>query len=560
MRLGIRVRALALATLGLTAAAACGNSTSSGNGATPASPDKQVFNVNINTEPSTLDPTQQQWVYEADIGRNIYEALLRPKADLSDVQGAAAQSWDVSSDGLTWTFHLRSDGKYSDGNPVKAGDFVASYKRILDPTVAAPYADPFFDGNIAGAQNYGSTDAKDANAVKAFLDGIGVSAPDDKTFVVKLQHPAPYFKWVASLWLAAPIEASDLAAGGASFGAVSADAPTKIHGNGQFMLSEVLPKDHITLVPNPHYRTQPKLQKVVLFEISDVNQEYAKFQNGELSMSAIPPADVSSVQSDPTLSKELVSLPTLLTYWIDFNTTKAPLNNPDLRLALSKSIDRATWVTNVEKRGTPFNSMIPKGMPGYQPNLNDQAFDCTAAKALLAKAKTEGVTDAQLANLHFEYRNSPTNKTNSEFYQQQWQSCLGINVILDAKESKTVSHDLGTLNYMISGLSGWQADYPDGQDWFDIFITGSGNQFSGWSDKAYDTAVAAGDSAPKDSDRYASYAMAQQILVQQAPVAFIFQQQKLYLKSPKVQGLVDTPLDDDWAGDVASASTMYIAA
>ena len=560
MHLGFRFRALTLATAGLVmAVAACGPQSGGGNG-NQAPPDKQVLRVNINTEPSTLDPTQQQWVYEADLGRNQYEALVRAKADLSDVEGAAASSWDISSDGLTWTFHIRSGEKYSDGNPVVASDFVASYKRILDPTIAAPYADPFFDGTIAGAQDYANIDAKDASAVSKFVAGLGVSAPDDKTFVVKLQNPAPWFKWVASLWLAAPIEKSDLAAGGSSFGAVSADAPTKLHGNGPFTLSEVVPKDHITLVPNKNYRTQPILQKVIYYEISDANVEYANFQNGQLDMTeGVPPADVATVKGDPKLSKELKTSDTLLTYWIDYNVKKPPLDNGDLRLALSKSIDRDSYVHNILKDvGKPFNQFIPKGMPGYEA-IDTQAFDCNAAKADLAKAKAAGVTDAQLNGMHYEYRNSPTRKTTAEFFQSQWQSCLGINVTLDAKESKAVSKDLGTGNYQISGLSGWQADYPDPQDWYDIFITGSGNQFSNWSNSQYDADVKKGDTTAKNSDRLAAYSDAQKILTKEAPVTFIFQSEKFYLLSNKVQGQVSTPLDDDWYGDLASATTMYIS-
>jgi oligopeptide transport system substrate-binding protein len=559
MQLGFRFRAFTLATAGLVmAVAACGPSNGGSGGAAMASPDKQVLRVNIGTEPSTLDPTQQQWVYEASVGRIQYEALVKAKSDLSDVEGAAASSWDISSDGLTWTFHIRDGEKYSDGHPVVASDFVASYKRILDPTIAAPYADPFFDGTIAGAQNYANIDAKDSNAVSTFLSGLGVSAPDAKTFVVKLQNPAPWFKWVASLWLAAPIEASDLS--NSKFGQVSSDAPTVMHGNGAFEISEVVPKDHITLVPNPNYRTKPNLQKVIYYEITDANVEYANFQNGQLDMTeGVPPADVSTVKNDPKLSKELKTASQLTTFWIDYNTTKPPLNNPDLRMALSKSIDRASLVHNVFKDvGVPFNQFIPKGMPGYEA-INDQAFDCNAAKADLAKAKAAGVTDAQLNSMHYEYRNSPTRKTTSEFIQSQWQSCLGINVTLDAKESKSVSHDLGTLNYQISGLSGWQADYPDPQDWMDIFITGSGNQFSGWSNSQYDSDVKKGDTAAKTSDRLAAYSDAQKILVQQAPVTFLYQAENFYLLSNKVQGQVATPLDDYWYGDLASATSMYIS-
>jgi ABC-type oligopeptide transport system substrate-binding subunit len=561
MHLGFRLRASALAVAGVCVAAACGGGNGTG-GINAAPPDKQVLNVNIDTEPSTLDPTQEQWVYEFDAGHAMYEGLVTPNAADTDVVGAAASSWDISSDGLTWTFHLRSDGKYSDGHPVVAGDFVATYKRILDPTIAAPYADPFFDGNIAGAQDYANVDAKNATAVKTFLDGIGVSAPDDKTFVVKLQKAAPYFKWVASLWMASPIEASDLAAGGATFGAVTADAPTKIHGNGPYKLGEVVPKDHITLVPNTNYRTQPKLQKVNLLEITDANVEFAKFQNGELDITrGVPPLDVATVNGDPKLSKEVVKGPSLLTWWIDFNTTKAPFNNKNLRVAFSKSLDRASYVHNILKDvGTPITSMIPNGMQPFDSAAGPQGYDCTAAKAALAQAKSEGVTDAQLNSIHYEYANSSTRKTSSEFFQQQWQSCLGINVTLDAIDSQTHSHHLRTGNYQIGGVSGWQADYPDGQDWFDIFITGSGNQFSNWSNSQYDTLVTKGDTAPKTADRIAAYTQAQTILEQEAPVMFLFQNEKFFLMSSKVKSATIHPLDGDWAGDIASQTSMYISA
>lgn len=560
MQLGLRLRAITLATAGVFAAAACGGGPTGGPNVAP--PDKQVLRVNIDTEPSTLDPVQQQWVYEANVGRTVFEALVRPKADLSDVEAAAASSWKISPDGLTWTFTLRPDGKYSDGTPVKAADFVYSYKRILDPTIAAPYADPYFDGIIAGAQNYGNIDAKDPKAVKAFLDGIGVSAPDDKTFVVKLQNPAPWFKWVISLWLAAPLKQSNVeSVGSANFGAVSPQAPTQIIGNGPFKISEVVAKDHITLVPNPNYRVKPILQKIVLLEISDSNKEFAAFQNGEVDITrGVPPANVATVLGDPKLSKQVLRGPTLLVWWIWINVKKKPFDNPDMRLAFAKSIDRDSYVKNVLKGiGTPTLSFIAKGEVGYDPT-DDQKFDCTAAKASLAKAKAAGVTDQQLANIHYQYRNSPTRKTSAEFFQAQWQQCLGVNVILDAKESKAASKDLHSGNYTLSGVSGWQADYPDQQDWWDTMTTGSGNNFAQWSNKDFDALVNKGDIAPKESDRNAAYSAANKIMLKEAPLILLFQDEKFLLVSSKLKGYTRTPLDDDWIGDVSTATTMYISA
>src|SRR5436853_2744489 len=238
MHLGVSIRALALATAGVFAAVACGPTTTTGNNQAP--PDKQVLRVNIDTEPGTLDPTQQQWVYEAAVGRNVFEALTRPKGDLSDVEGAAASSWTISPDGLTWTFKIRSGEKFSDGTPVTASDFVYGYKRLLDPTVAAAYEYNF--EMIAGASGYARVDAKSASAVRSFLNGLGLSAPDSQTFVIKLDHPAPYFKWMTSLWVAVPLKIADVDAAGADFGAVTAESTATLHGNGPFVYADLVPQ------------------------------------------------------------------------------------------------------------------------------------------------------------------------------------------------------------------------------------------------------------------------------------------------------------------------------
>jgi len=126
-------------------------------------------------------------------------------------------------------------------------------------------------------------------------------------------------------------------------------------------------------------------------------------------------------------------------------------------------------------------------------------------------------------------------------------------------ESQTHSRNFRTLNYWIGGVSGWQADYPDGQDWMDIFLTGSGNQFCGWSNKQYDDLVNKGDNAPAQADRDSAYSQAQKILEQEAPVMFLYQDEKFLLIASKVKGYTKTALDDDWIGDVATATTMYIS-
>src|SRR5438093_5224134 len=204
MHLRVGVGAFTLATAGFVLATACGP-TSGPTSQDLAPNDKQVLNVNDGTEPNSYDPTQQTYTYEAGVGREVFETLLKPNAKGDDVQSASAESYKVSDDGLTYTFKIRSNAKWSDGQALKAADFVYGYKHLLSPALAAGYVDPFFDSTIAGADGYGSVDVSSATAIDSFLTGLGVSAPDDKTFVIKLQHPAAFFKWDVTLEAAAAI-------------------------------------------------------------------------------------------------------------------------------------------------------------------------------------------------------------------------------------------------------------------------------------------------------------------------------------------------------------------
>ncbi|HEY6116389.1 MAG TPA: ABC transporter substrate-binding protein, partial [Candidatus Dormibacteraeota bacterium] len=189
------VRALALAAVGLFAISACGGNGAPSGQLAPA--DKQILNVNDGTEPNSYDPSQESYTYEAGVSRQVFETLLKSNQAGTDVEAAAATSYDVSSDGLTYTFHLRS-AKWSDGKPVTAADFVYGYKHLLNPALAAPYVDPFFDTTIKGADGYASVDVTKADAIDTFLSGLGLAAPDTNTFTITLQHPAAFFKWVVT--------------------------------------------------------------------------------------------------------------------------------------------------------------------------------------------------------------------------------------------------------------------------------------------------------------------------------------------------------------------------
>ena len=536
----LRVPAV-LTVIGLLVAA-CG---SGSTGTTSNLAKTQTLRVNINTEPNSLDPGQEQYDYEGAIGNSISEALVKVKPDLSDVAGAAAQSWSVSSDGLTWTFHLRSNGKWNDGKPVTGADFVTAWQRILDPRLAAPYADPFFDGTVAGAQDYASLDpTKDAAKIPAFLSGLGLSAPDANTFVVKLQQPAPYFKWIASLWMSAPVRKDVIDQYGSDKWATS---PTSLITNGQYKVSEMVSKDHITLVPNTYYwGGAPTLTSIVNYEIADDNQAYAKYLTNELDLVNVPLANTDLVKNDAKLKNEIKFVPQLTVFWMDFNTRKPPFDNKQARLAFSKAVDRNALANNVLKgRSVPANYFIPKGMNGYRPDLGKvQDYDPAAAKTML----TQAVGDPSKITIDFLIRNSTANKQIGEYLADQLQTNLGVKVNQVVIDSKTVTTRLRKHDYQLY-VGGWGADYPDDQDWYDIWMTGSGNVFGGYSNPAYDSLVKKADAEPDAKKRQDLYDQAQKILLDDAGGGMLYQRNYMFLVKPYVQNLTTTPIDAATIGD-----------
>ncbi|MCA1648554.1 MAG: peptide ABC transporter substrate-binding protein, partial [Chloroflexi bacterium] len=385
----------------------------------------QEITVNaLQGEPDNLDPNRSNFNTEAAVIRQVFEPLLTFDKDLKPVP-AAASSYDVSTDGKTYTFHLRAGAKWSDGQPVTAKDFVYSFKRILDPATAADYATFFTDAGIVGAADY--------NANKGSADNVGITAPDDNTLEIKLDSPSGYFPNIVALWVAAPLRQDIIQKAGDGW----AQDPSTYIGNGPFKLSEWVHQDHITLVPNPNYvGTKPTLQKVTLLMVTSGEADYAAYRNNERDWTLVPDADVAAVRSDPQLSKEAHEYTELVTFWLVMNNAKPPLDKPLVRKAFARAIDRTAMIRDVSAGvGKPATSMIPPGMPGYQADLGkDIEFEAAAAKDLLKQA---GYADpAQFPQLHFKFATTTANQSRAEFIQGQLKQNLGIDIVLDSMESK----------------------------------------------------------------------------------------------------------------------------
>lgn len=533
---------IVMAGIGLVLAACGGGGTSGGGNGNMASADKQILRTNSGTEPNSFDPGQQTYDYEGLIGRNTFETLLKPKSDLSDVTGAAASSYDVSSDGLTYTFHIRTNAKWSDGVPLKASDFVYGFQRLLDPSLAAGYVDPFFDLTIAGGANYANVDPKNASAVSSFIQGLGVSAPDDHTFVVKLAQPAGYFKWVVTLWVSAPIRKDLVGSNYTSW----ASNPASIVGNGLFKISEEVPKDHVTLVPNPYYwGDKPHIQKWTDYFIEDSNQAFSKYQTGELDVLNVPLSLADSISGNSTLKSQEHRFPSLGTFWLTPNLQVAPFNNAKVREAVSHAIDRNTLVNSVAKgQYLARQSFIPQGMNGYNPDSGSgQNYDPAAGKAAL---QASGLPTSAYDTVKLLTRATTTNQLINQYLVNQINTNLGVHWTLDVVDSKTVTSRIRHAQFQIYGPDGWGADYPDEQDWYDIFTTGSchGLNWGCPNNSQYDSLVSKGDGALKQADRQSFYDQADKLIQSNFWVIFLYNRPDWDLVKPYVQGMTVTADDE----------------
>ncbi len=550
VRLGTR-RAIAAAIAAAFVAATGCNSPVLTQG--PRLAKTQALRVQLDDQPQSLDPGQSQYPFETAVLRLIDEPLLRPSNDLSGVVPAAASSYEVDSGGTRWTFHLRHDAKYWDGQAVKAQDFVFAWRRLMDPRLSAPTA-TFFANTIFNGDKVALLDPqRDATRIDAGLQSLGLAASDDYTFQVNLTRPDPAFIWIAAMPSGSPIRQDVVTANGDQW----SGSPETLLSNGPFKVSEMVANDHLTLVPNPDYwGPKPELKTITYEIVNDGAAALAKFRNGELDVLDVKPAQAAVVAADSQLLRELVKTPALTTWWIAFRVTSPRLASSRVRLALAQAIDRDALVKQVfQGQAQPVDTFIPQGMQGYAPELGDaQKFDVAQARATLASA---GVSAAQLNGLKFSYdRNSDFSQATATFVRDQLKTNLGVTIALDPLDPNTLGSRLGNGTFEIAGPFGWTADYPDPADWFSIFETTNSNDDSLYQNGRYDSLVGVASTDLQAARRQQEYREAQRLLLNDAPAAFLAQALSWHLVQPYVKGLTANAVED-WPGELAPA-TIYI--
>jgi oligopeptide transport system substrate-binding protein len=549
-----RLRALALAVLVLTAALACSPSSPTLTQGTRLDKD-QTLRVLLDDQPASLDPGQTQYPYETAVLRAISEPLMRPTADMNGVTPAAAQSYEVSSNGMIFAFHLRRTAQYWDGTRVLAQDFVFAWQRLIDPRLASP-SEALFAADVLNGDKVSLLDPqRDAAKLNAAVATLGLKATDDDTFQVTLSHRDPAFVWLAAMPAGAPIR-QDIVKGSGDKWATS---PDTLVTNGPFKVTEMVPNDHLTVVPNPHYwAAGPTLTAIDFVIVNDGAAALAKFKNGELDEMDVQPAQAAGVAGDTKLSRELLKTPSLTIYWLVFRVTSPPLNNAKVRRALAEAIDRRAFVAQVfQGQGMPAETFIPKGMHGYAPGVGGSAqkFDAAEARATLAAS---GVSAKQLSGIKFSYdRSLDFQKATASFVRGQIKANLGVDVTLQALDTNTFNSRLNAGDFQIAGPLGWTADYPDPADWYPVFFTTSSNNVGRYQNQQYDNFVRVAGADIQADRRDQEYQQAQQILVGDAPVAFLAQTLNWNLLQPYVRGVTATSVDE-WPGALFPTQ-IYIA-
>ena len=488
--------------------------------------EESVLVWNIGADPKTLDPGLNSASDGGHVINNTFEGLTR------EIDGALtpamATSWDVSEDQKTYTFHVREGMKWSDGQALTANDFEYAWSRVLDPATASEYAWIF-----------------DAANVDTF------EATDELTFVVNLKAPTPWFLGLTTFYTFFPVREDMVNA--KEDGLWAKDGSLAV-SNGPFKLTEYETGDKLVLVKNDNYwrAEEVKLDKIVGRMIVEASTALTAYQAGELDINGtIPSAEIPGlIAEDPTF----MIFPQLGTYYYSFNTTVAPLDNVDVRRALTLAIDRKAIVETVTKGGQmPASTMIPGAILDAEGNVFNEmtgnyGIDATAnveeAQALLAKAgfaNGEGFPDFELL-----YNTSEGHQKIAEAIQEMWKTNLNIDITLTNQEWAVFQDTRTQGNFQIA-REGWIGDYTDPLTFLDMFRTGGTMNHTQWGSDKYDQLL--DDSMMAEGQgRYEMLFEADKVLMDAAVVMPVYYYTDIMMVAKKVQGWELTNLSTYYFG------------
>ncbi len=487
-----------------------------------------VFRMNLAAEPPTLDPTLCTDNVSLRALTNLMEGLTAYDADLRTIPAAAAR-WERLDGGRRVRFHLRPDGRWSDGRPVTARDFEYSWKRLLDPATAAEYAYFLFD--VEGAQEYNARKTTDPSTV-------GVTAIDERTLEVRLRRPVVFFPTITTFAVLFPVRADVIARHGDGW-----TEPGRFVGNGPYTLTGWRHEYKVTLAPNPRFRRPPRSDGVSFFMVNERTVELALYERGDLDFAFLAPLDIPRFERHPDFRRK----PMLRADYYGFNCRRPPFGDPRVRCAFSRAIDRSVFPRVLHGGEIPMTSWIPPGMLAHERSIG-LAFDPGRARRDLADAGFPG--GRGFPEVEVAYNAAEETKLVAESLQSQWREALGVRVRLRQVEWKAYLKEISTDPPGIWRL-GWGADYPDPDNFMNLFTASSGQNHTGWSSARFDALVAAAAVETGPEKRKALYDDAQRILCEtDAPIMPLYCRAQNFLVSPRVRGLAINAMDYLYLADV----------
>ena len=500
----------------------------------------KILTIEMGPEVESIDPALNTTNDGANYLTYLFDNLLRTDKD-GKVVPSLAQKYEVSDDGLTWTFHLRDGLKWSDGSDFTANDFVYSWQRMVDPDVAAPYAETVL-GMVEGYDEaIGKPDEKGNQTTTPDITKLRVEAPDDKTFVVHMSHPTPYFDKLAAFAALSPVKKDVVEAKPDGW---TLDPKTYI-STGPFKLAEWKSGSYLMLEKNENYwnKDAVKLDGIKCLLMQDQNAAFSAYESGDaLMIKDIPTQEITTLQKRPDYRLD----PQIGTYFIDLNNTLDEFKDAKVRQALSLALDRK-YISETITAGTytPAKGFVPAGVvdwdasawedhitdPSVYINVDDYQGNLAKAKELLKEAGHEN--GAGLPTIVYSTNDQSYHKKIAEYLQQVWGE-LGVKVEVNIVEWKSFTPQRRSGNYQ-AARDGWVMDYNDPSNILQLTSTGNGNNSSKYSNPEYDALLEKAANEADPQTRFGYFHQAEEMLMRDMGVTPLLYYNEMYLQSDKIK-------------------------
>ena len=494
--------------------------------------DESTLHRGIGAAPESFDTHKTRSVQASIVFRDLGEGLTGYTA-AGELVPAAAESWALSDDGLVYTFRLRETARWSNGEPVTAGDFVFTFRRLVDPATAALNARAI--GPIANGPAIVGGELPP--------ESLGVRALDDLTLEITLSQPTPYFLELLTHPSTHPQNAANVTAHGAGHA-----RPGTLVTNGPYRLAGVAPGSLVELERNPYYwdDLNTAIDRVHYHVLVEPMSEYNRFRAGELHTTSTVPTDIfASIRKQ--FPAALRVAPSLGIYYYGFNVTRPPFeNNLPLRQALSMAINREVLVEKITGRGEePAYSWVPPGIPGYEPprlpfELMSQEERNAQARRLYYSA---GYDDDNPARIELRYNTSDEHERIALAIQSMWRDVLGVETTLINEEFQVLLANMRERQVTEVFRSSWNGDYNDAHTFLSIFESESPWNLAGWSNAEFDSLMGRASSQLNPETRRRFLEEAERVLLAEYPVIPLYFYVSKHLVSPEVAAWEDNVLD-----------------